>query len=190
MPPPSPVPFDESSRAQPAYPAPTKRRIRISHLMLLVAATAFGIAGIRNVDALMPAVQLARLNLPFLIGHTSPLLIFLSLGVLAATLLRPRLRLSEAFRQPGFVANWTASLFMSFFVLKLYLKHPHIPLDFGLHHRSLSYSYVSACGSGVIVAWMTLAFAGSWRAEPSWIDRAGRVLGVFYIAVFLANSFP
>lgn len=190
MPPPSSVPSDGSSRAQPAHSGPAKRGIRISHLMLLVAATAFGIAGIRNVDALMPALQLARLNLPFLIGHTSPLLIFLSLGVLAATLLRPRLRLSEAFRQPGFVANWTASLFMGFFVLKIYLKHPHIPVDFEPIHKLFSYSYLSSCGSGVIVAWMTLAFAGSWRAEPSWIDRVGRALGVLYIAVFLANNFP
>ena len=46
---------------------------------------------------------------------------------------------------------------------------------------------VSESGGGVLVAWMTLALAGCWRADPSWIDRSGRVLGFVYITAFLAN---
>jgi hypothetical protein len=37
-----------------------------------------------------------------------------------------------------------------------------------------------AVGSG----WVLLLVSGRWRAEPSWIDRAGRVLGWFWIAIF------
>jgi hypothetical protein len=31
----------------------------------------------------------------------------------------------------------------------------------------------------VIVAWATLGLTGRWRPEPSWLDRAGRAIGLF-----------
>jgi hypothetical protein len=33
----------------------------------------------------------------------------------------------------------------------------------------------------VVVAWVILLLSGRWRSEPSWIDRLGRALGVFWI---------
>ncbi len=42
--------------------------------------------------------------------------------------------------------------------------------------------------AGLVVAgaWLALILAGAWRPEPSWIDRAGRTLGWFWIVAALA----
>ncbi len=34
----------------------------------------------------------------------------------------------------------------------------------------------------VVLVWVMLAVTRKWQAEPSWIDRAGRLLGVLWIA--------
>ena len=39
----------------------------------------------------------------------------------------------------------------------------------------------SEIGCAVLVAWTIQAIGGRWRPEPSWIDRAGRLLGAFWI---------
>jgi hypothetical protein len=37
--------------------------------------------------------------------------------------------------------------------------------------------------AGLVVggAWLALILAGAWRPQPTWIDRAGRIVGVFWI---------
>ena len=34
----------------------------------------------------------------------------------------------------------------------------------------------------VLVAWLALGLARKWQSEPSWIDRAGRLMGVLWLA--------
>ncbi|MDG3005358.1 hypothetical protein [Paludisphaera mucosa] len=36
-------------------------------------------------------------------------------------------------------------------------------------------------GMAVAVAWIILAAGARWRAEPAWIDRAGRALGGYFL---------
>ena len=38
-------------------------------------------------------------------------------------------------------------------------------------------------GWAVAVSWLMLAISGRWRAEPSWVDRWGRVLGCTWIFI-------
>jgi hypothetical protein len=40
-------------------------------------------------------------------------------------------------------------------------------------------------GAAVLGAWSALAAIRRWRAEPSWIDRLGQLLGVFWIGLFV-----
>jgi hypothetical protein len=40
-------------------------------------------------------------------------------------------------------------------------------------------------GMAVLASWFTLATTVGWRAERSWHDRAGRVIGFAWIAVLL-----
>ena len=44
----------------------------------------------------------------------------------------------------------------------------------------------SSVGIAVAVAWVVQWAGGRWHPEPSWIDRAGRVLGAYWIALALA----
>jgi hypothetical protein len=41
----------------------------------------------------------------------------------------------------------------------------------------------------ILGAWSALAICGRWSPEPSWIDRLGRILGVFWIVKFPINFF-
>ena len=36
-------------------------------------------------------------------------------------------------------------------------------------------------GGAVASVWIVMWLGGTWRAERSWIDRAGRALGVYWI---------
>jgi hypothetical protein len=40
------------------------------------------------------------------------------------------------------------------------------------------------CTMGITVSavWIVLSISGAWRAERSWIDRAGMVLGTYWVA--------
>ena len=40
-------------------------------------------------------------------------------------------------------------------------------------------------GAAVLGAWSAMAASRRWRCQPSWIDRAGRVLGLSWIGLFL-----
>ena len=44
-------------------------------------------------------------------------------------------------------------------------------------------------GLAVVLVWITLWLSGGWRSEPSWIDRSGRFLGLFWIVAY-AIEFP
>jgi hypothetical protein len=59
--------------------------------------------------------------------------------------------------------------------------------------RCFDYAYFwptsGQIGMGVLIAWITLALTGCWRAEPSWIDRSGRVLDIVWIVTVVADRF-
>jgi hypothetical protein len=40
---------------------------------------------------------------------------------------------------------------------------------------------LSFAGFPVSCVWIALRLAGVWHAEPSWIDRTGRVLGIYWV---------
>jgi hypothetical protein len=99
---------------------------------------------------------------------------------------RPRPSRRHAFRQPGtaaclavivagslsLVANWRS------LVVPLFGN----PITYFLHG-------LLRLGYSVLLVWLTLALAGVWRPSPDWIDRSGRVLGVFLIVVYLWSNF-
>ena len=37
-------------------------------------------------------------------------------------------------------------------------------------------------GGAVVSIWIVMGLSGTWRAEPSWIDRAGRALGIYWVS--------
>lgn len=71
-------------------------------------------------------------------------------------------------------------------------SHPNAPAEY--HWETLHFYLVRwldwapwDAGLAVAALWLTLALGGRLRVEPSWIDRAGRLLGI-YTLIVLATS--
>jgi hypothetical protein len=163
MPPDLPGDF---SRGQLASIATARASIRLSHLMLIIAATAIGIVGIRNCDSQMREIQIDRRNLVNWLVLASPMLMSLTLALTIARLLPPRPLLLESFRQPGHVANLVTSLIIGFTTIRMFSmnfeKFTHIDIIIKLFNYGYYWPTVSDNGGGVLVAWLTLAMAGCW----------------------------
>jgi hypothetical protein len=46
-----------------------------------------------------------------------------------------------------------------------------------------------SAGMAVASTWLALRLGGWWHPAPTWIDRAGRVLGWYWIAICLVDPF-
>jgi hypothetical protein len=100
-----------------------------------------------------------------------PLLMFETLAVLALRLFRPHPEWRALVRQPGAVGCGAALLTM--------VGIPWMA-NFGV---SFSPAVV---GGAVGAGWIALAVGRAWRAEPSWVDRAGRFLGSAWLVTIPA----
>jgi hypothetical protein len=94
-----------------------------------------------------------------------PYLAFGTVASLAVRLRNPRPPRDQLVRQPGLIACAAA---VTGWALASWLPD---------HVFSLS-----AVGLTVGAAWLVLALSRRWRAEPSWVDRFGRAMGVLWIA--------
>ena len=99
---------------------------------------------------------------------------------LVIRLRRPRPPLRCLIRQPGMVAA-LAAVFGLFWVTGwLHLMFPD--------RMSSETGAAIAAGGTVGVAWIVLSFSGWGLAEPGWIDRLGRLLGVASITALFLGS--
>jgi hypothetical protein len=159
------------------------RRLTLFDAMILVAATAcvLLLAGqtLRFLAAAVGRVDPGRLRDPsyLLIAVALPLvragvqflfvsLMFATPMVLLLRVMRPRPPLPELMRQPGVHACGVGTV-VQFLLLCLMAfagtAHPvSVPL-------------------AVALDWAWLAATGRWRAEASWVDRAGRAIGVAWV---------
>ncbi len=89
-------------------------------------------------------------------------------------------------RQPGFVA------YCSVAVVGLLLVFPMLVADAALdfasplspwEHLTFDWENANAVGLTVAVGWIVSWLSGRWRPEPSWIDRMGRIFGVYWITM-------
>jgi hypothetical protein len=136
----------------------------------------------------------AVLNYPtFELGTraSSIVALFLSLGLLILRWKGPRPSRRRIFRQPGFVACLVACLStilsaLSTFRLALRIGYLDHIAEFSSYFTSfLDTTWI---GCDVLTVWLALALSGRWRAEPSWIDRTGRAVGLIWIGLFIAGS--
>jgi len=101
------------------------------------------------------------------------LLLSLVPTLLLVRLIRPRPSMRVRLRQPGIVAG-LAFVFGVIWV-RGWLHH----LFVGRFDDRTAISFSAGCT--VAIAWGNLAGSRKWQAEPSWIDRLGRVLGAVAI---------
>jgi hypothetical protein len=142
----------------------------------------------------------------------APLAMAWTLAILALRLRRPRDRWSRLVRQPGLVAGLMAASVLAWRLVGFatmcarLIGRPTLNI-LTVRSRALSGSWgggwppdnllfetdhyldtMATIGVAVASSWILLLSTGRWRAEASWIDRAGRVLGWFWIAALPLTS--
>jgi hypothetical protein len=142
---------------------------------------------------------------------TIPFAITFTLALLAARLRRPRPSFDRIAQQPGTVACAAALLAMVLrcaqdglsYILE-YLTYASSPIRLpsppfqrltipprqsvgqAIHNIVLeSFPIVTApvVGVGVLMAWLVLVANRRWLPERDWVDRGGRILGAYWIAL-------
>jgi hypothetical protein len=93
-------------------------------------------------------------------------------ALIVVCLRRPRPPLRRVALQPGFVALCVLVLVGMIDVDAIYLDLVSWP---PLVHAVLP-------GAAVLASWLVLVVFRCWQPERSWIDRTGRLIGVFWIA--------
>jgi hypothetical protein len=145
------------------------------------------------------------------ISWTIPFAMTLSAMLLVARILPPRPSRTEIASMPGTIACAAAviaillrssqealSYLMEYFTLTTSPIHlpsppfarriggPRVSVGEAIHNSLLEiFPFMTSVGVGaaVVVAWLLLWYAKLWRSQRDWVDRAGRVLGVYWIVV-------
>jgi hypothetical protein len=178
--------------------ASPSKRFSVSDVVVLTAATALGLCWYTSVDhevvlahlkGALPEKLDARwvtTTLAADVWFCWPMAFVWSLAGLFLRLCRPRPRLRHLMRQPGFVA------YCSVAVVGLLLVFPMLVADAALdfasplspwEHLTFDWENANAVGLTVAVGWIVSWLSGRWRPEPSWIDRMGRIFGVYWITM-------
>ncbi len=119
------------------------------------------------------------------INLSVPFLAMLSLGLIPIQLLRPRPRLRRLARRPGTAATYATVVALVHAVLFYLLQR--LAIDRMGDMFVFETMFVVRClpvlvGFAIVSSWTTLLIAGRWRAEPTWIDRLGRIVATAWIA--------
>jgi hypothetical protein len=135
----------------------------------------------------------------------SPFAMAWTLAILALRLRRPRPRWRRLVRQPGFIAGLMAAIVLAIRLAGFATMYWRVHNDPGLAVPAIRLGRPKGCivagnmgllafdtdhflgtlamiGLAVASTWMLMLLGGRWRPERSWIDRAGRALGWFWIA--------
>ncbi|WP_165234083.1 hypothetical protein [Aquisphaera insulae] len=187
-----------------------RRRFGLADAMVLIAASAVALAMTRSYMRCFPALHEFLSREPYNRGvmgtrerlHACvPPLVVLTAALLPLSLVRPqdrrprrRLRLA---RSPGLTASsvsWVAltfALVRSLFDLSTSLRNTSFP---GVGHLGLEGIFTlrvvgikDSLGPAVALTWLLLWLGGRWRAEPTRVDRLGRLLGALWIAIGVAS---
>jgi hypothetical protein len=169
--------------------------------MILIAGFALGLwvapqgfeSGVRN--AITLPIQYRSVRLAFywsslvLVWCVQPVASAWTLGILAGSLWR-RPAARQFARRPGAMACAAVILAMIVAGPATFAHwHPNLVPEFPLTTRLQVYSWYALrfqrgeCGLAVAAAWTAMALAGRWRAQPDAIDRLGRALGFFWLAM-------
>ena len=166
-----------------SMPEQRLRTLTLLDGMALIAATAAGIAIDR---AAQPGLRVMYGDLVWRwAASSSPLVSLWMLTILGLRFLPPRPPLRRLARRPGMVACFIVGVYSIWGCASLVVRALGGPLPPHFDYWSyLASSLGHQVGAVVPVAWLTLAFSGRWRPEPSWYDRAGMVLGGYLMVMF------
>jgi hypothetical protein len=178
--------------------AAVPRKFTLIDAMILIAATAFALVPMRFLhledwrwDGESSVAQIVKLGMRA-DAILCPLALTLGPAVWLLRLRRPRPGITRLFRQPGmaactativnetfFVAMTIISLFISYFAQFVPQRHMFYQVNIMIW---LWVFPICLMGITVSAVWIVLWMTGAWRAERSWIDRAGTLLGIYWVA--------
>jgi hypothetical protein len=164
------------------YREAAKRRFTLLDAMILVAATAIGLAAWR---AARPGVQKRS-------EATVPVAILLAAWTWATLLVRhrpPRPPLRRLMSRPGdagSVAAVLATVMTALASLLLYAGHLFFRSGIGLDAEDASIIGTAITAPAILASWLTLALGRRWRREIDWVGWMGRILGFAWLTAFVA----
>ncbi len=172
------------------------RRLTLFDLIALIAAFGLSVAAAANLypDINWSAIPTIWMNMVAQEGAAIGSAMFLAeasivllpgVAILALALLALRLRLPRPRRclriwtQPGSLACLAIAIAtsISYFGSLAGMLARDAPIGPPPWLFINSQSPIRTAGTSVAAAWITLHLTGRWRPEPSWLDRAGRILG-------------
>jgi hypothetical protein len=150
--------------------------------MILVAATAIGLAMARAYDPKFSAPSPPRfLKLGW--GEPACVIAALALALILLRARRPRPRLRHMLLRPGMAAccALAATVAMALVIDGThFVLHDPPPDAARILFNSIWYSAAWNIPWTVGGAWLTLTILGRWRPATSWIERAGRGVGLYW----------
>lgn len=157
--------------------------------MVLITATALGFGAIRAWSPKFYTYQYTPIPPPTWVEWGSfktsawafylmPMPAALTFATLVLRSLKPRPPLRVAFSRGGSAAviAATTAISLGFAYLMLDRRRP------SWHEMPFEYTTYSA-GVAVGAVWAVLAAAGLWTTERDWVDRFGRILGTYWLAM-------
>jgi hypothetical protein len=176
-------------------PNSSRRRITLSDVLVLIAATAAALALLRISMSGIRARPMSRSSGTLIASYISTgqsyagcFLPPLTLAILALNFRKPRVSIRRLARGPGFIAcaAATTGVVLYSLVCALQIAVGKLSLDPASVSR-ITMSFASYALLMVAGAWLSLALGTGWRSETSWVGWAGRVLGIVWICLFLAG---
>jgi hypothetical protein len=178
-----------------------RRGLNLGDAMILVAATAVGCS---QVDWNLLNTRISWVHRHASFSYVTarwafnmvvyPSWLTWTFAVLAIELRPPRPAFRRLARRPGVIASLLVSLFAPIFLAQSILNVNWRGINVRPWHLGMPIPSTVLCllpypsALLVIGAWLTLAVGRRWKAEPSFIDRSGRLLGFGWIAFFLADQ--
>ena len=166
------------------------RRFTIADLMILIAATAIGLAE----SHVFLVILSSHSGRTFKVGvQILPCLTAWTLGFFAIRLRKPRPKRRHLMRQPGMVACCSLGFLMMMMGPPIWIfKFASGGFGIGTFFVDLLWCLLFLLPSGgalVLVSWGILSIGGRWRRESGWIDWLGIWLGIGWIMLSLTRLY-
>jgi hypothetical protein len=166
-----------------------ERRFTIFDAMVMVAATALGLALVRWVES---PISVPGTRAGFLVywpwsGAPASIISAWALALLVLRLVQPQGRRRMAICEPGTIAGLASLAAMGLGAVRLAIVDllDRNPSNLAVYPVWNYWGYATEHAPEVVAgSWLALWLSGRWSAVPSWIDRTGRLLGVYWIAKF------